>query len=397
MTLLNKLIAGASLGAALMYLFDPQNGRQRRRRIRAVSRSASENVRKVANGSVNIASGARNVIQSLRREAGNEEVVNDKAVAERVHAAIEYAVDHPGAIEVSVLDGDVTLSGAVFKDQLPLLVDCIYDIPGVRSISNRLIAHGTSDRAPALLQSGKAARHGARPSLLHHKWSTPMRAAVGTLGAAGAIYAFMRPDWLGRAAGVGGLALITRAATNMDFVRLLGLRRDHYSIAIKKTLDINAPIEHVFALWSDPSNFPRFMTHVVDVRALEPTDRGVRRWHWKLHGSSGLEFEFTSDLTALEPNELIAWRSEPGALAEHAGYVRFIPLTQYATRVDVRLAYTPVAGAIGHVIAKLLGDDPKKQMDDDLQRMKDFIETGVPPRDAAVNVAQPGGPAPVLQ
>jgi uncharacterized membrane protein len=38
---------------------------------------------------------------------------------------------------------------------------------------------------------------------------------------------------------------------------------------------------------------------------------------------------------------------------------------------------------LGHIVASLFGADPKSQMDDDLVRMKSFIETGKVPSDAA--------------
>jgi uncharacterized membrane protein len=47
------------------------------------------------------------------------------------------------------------------------------------------------------------------------------------------------------------------------------------------------------------------------------------------------------------------------------------------------MSYTPPAGAIGHGLALLLGADPKSQMDEDLARMKAFIERGSMPREAA--------------
>ena len=47
------------------------------------------------------------------------------------------------------------------------------------------------------------------------------------------------------------------------------------------------------------------------------------------------------------------------------------------------MSYNPVVGGLGHAIASLFGADPKKQMDEDLMRMKSMIETGVQPHDAA--------------
>jgi hypothetical protein len=58
------------------------------------------------------------------------------------------------------------------------------------------------------------------------------------------------------------------------------------------------------------------------------------------------------------------------------------------TGVEYRLEAHEPAGAVGHVIASLFGVDPKSEMDDDLMRMKSFIETGHQPRDAAERQAR---------
>ena len=80
---------------------------------------------------------------------------------------------------------------------------------------------------------------------------------------------------------------------------------------------------------------------------------------------------------------LIAFQSAPGSMVEQQGMVRFREEGDDKTAVDVRLSYYPPAGAIGHAIASLFGADPKSEMDEDLMRMKSFIETGHQPHDAA--------------
>jgi uncharacterized membrane protein len=71
----------------------------------------------------------------------------------------------------------------------------------------------------------------------------------------------------------------------------------------------------------------------------------------------------------------LAWRSEPGAEIPQSGSVTFEP-SRSGTLATVRMSYTPPAGAIGHGLALLLGADPERQMEEDLQRMKSFIERG---------------------
>jgi uncharacterized membrane protein len=63
--------------------------------------------------------------------------------------------------------------------------------------------------------------------------------------------------------------------------------------------------------------------------------------------------------------------------------VRFDPNGNGGTRLDIQLCYVPVAGALGHAVAKVFGADPKSEMDADLMCMKTLIETGRRPHDAA--------------
>jgi uncharacterized membrane protein len=93
--------------------------------------------------------------------------------------------------------------------------------------------------------------------------------------------------------------------------------------------------------------------------------------------------EFDTVVTAFRPGELIAWRTVEGSPVAHAGIVRFDPTRDGGTRVHIRLSYNPPAGAVGAAVAWLTGADPKRQLDEDLVRMKTFIETGRPAHDAA--------------
>jgi uncharacterized membrane protein len=99
-------------------------------------------------------------------------------------------------------------------------------------------------------------------------------------------------------------------------------------------------------------------------------------------GPGGAAFEWDSVLTEQSRPHRMAWRSEPGAEIPQTGSIQF-ERHRGGTLVTVRMSYTPPAGAIGHGLAVLLGSDPKAQMDDDLARMKAFIERGDVPRDAA--------------
>jgi hypothetical protein len=46
------------------------------------------------------------------------------------------------------------------------------------------------------------------------------------------------------------------------------------------------------------------------------------------------------------------------------------------TIVKVNLEYNPTAGALGAMVAKLFGEEPQQQLDDDLRRFKQVMEVG---------------------
>ena len=124
------------------------------------------------------------------------------------------------------------------------------------------------------------------------------------------------------------------------------------------------------------------MTHVHEVRRI-----GDGLYRWSVGGPAGILVQWDAQITDLDFNKLVAWKSLPGAVVEQAGITRFTSNPDGSPCIDVKMSYNPPAGVLGHAIAELFGADPKHEMDDDLMRMKSFIETGVHPHDAAHYVA----------
>jgi uncharacterized membrane protein len=138
----------------------------------------------------------------------------------------------------------------------------------------------------------------------------------------------------------------------------------------QRSVDVAASPEQVYALWTEPANLPRFLGQVQRVE-----DLGGGRWRWRVLDPRGAPVEWTTILTRMEPGELLAWRTEPGAAVESAGLVRFTPAGR-GTRVDVRMSYAPPPGVRGRAAAELLGANPRRQLNDDLARMKTLLESG---------------------
>ncbi len=143
-------------------------------------------------------------------------------------------------------------------------------------------------------------------------------------------------------------------------------------IRTKRSITVGRPVHEVYAVWRDFENFPRFMRHLESV-----TVTGERRSHWTAKAPAGKSVEWDAELTAERENELIAWRSLPGAQVYNAGTVRFQPAPRgRGTEVRVELEYDPPLGKLGSKVAMLFREEPGQQIQDDLRHFKQIMEVG---------------------
>jgi len=141
---------------------------------------------------------------------------------------------------------------------------------------------------------------------------------------------------------------------------------------VARSVTINQPVEMVYAFWRNFENLPRFMVHLDAVRIT-----GDRQSHWVAKAPAGRQVEWDAETIEDRPNELIAWRSLPGSVVPNSGQVRFVGAPgDRGTEVHVELIYSPPAGKLGVVVAKLLGEEPGQQVAADLRRFKQVLETG---------------------
>jgi uncharacterized membrane protein len=135
---------------------------------------------------------------------------------------------------------------------------------------------------------------------------------------------------------------------------------------------VNRPPEEVYSFWRNFQNLPRFMRHLESVE-----DLGDGRSHWKVRGPAGMEVEWDATIIADVPGEVITWRSLEDSDVDHAGAVRFERAAGgRGTIVKVNIEYNPIGGVIGATVAKLFGEEPEQQLDDDLRRFKQVLEVG---------------------
>jgi uncharacterized membrane protein len=368
--------ASLGAGAGLMYLFDPDRGACRRARLKD---KAAHTINKTGAAAGSVSRDLANRVRGLAAQTGSvfkSGDADDDTLAARVRSRMGRAVSHPGAIEVTARDGVVTLSGDALTHEIDELLSCARSTPGVRGVDNQVRIHSRPGDIPNL-QGGRA-RRGARFELMQSNWAPATRLLAALTGGALMGLCLRRRDALGLAAGTLGFGLMMRGVTNLETRRILGVGGGRRAVDFHKTINIDAPVERVFEFWQNPHNFPHFMTNVRDVR-----DLGNGRSQWTVAGPAGVPVKWNAVVTEFIPNKIIAWKSEPGSAIANAGIVRFDPNDGAGTRVTVRMSYNPPAGAIGHAFAKVFGADPKREMDQDLLRMKTMIETGHPPHDAA--------------
>jgi uncharacterized membrane protein len=205
---------------------------------------------------------------------------------------------------------------------------------------------------------------------LSGQWTPGVRLVAALAGGGMTFYGLARSGVSGLAATFLGLDLVSRGLTNTGLRQSLNVQGSGENIDFHKTLFVNAPVNEVFQFWRNYQNFPRFMSHVKDVR-----DTGNGQSHWVVEGPGGTDVEWNARITDLEPDHVIAWQSQPDSAVYNAGRVRF-DSQDGGTRVNVHLMYRPPAGKLGQAVAALFNADPKSAMDEDMVHFKSLVEHG---------------------
>jgi uncharacterized membrane protein len=141
-------------------------------------------------------------------------------------------------------------------------------------------------------------------------------------------------------------------------------------VKVERSVTVNRPVQEVYRFWRSFENLPRFMDHLESVTIIDET-----RSHWVAKAPVGSKVEWDAVIHNEIEDQFIAWRSLPGSDVNNAGSVHFTPVGDSSrTEVRVVLSYDPPAGKLGAAVANLLGEEPSKQVEDDLRRFKQVME-----------------------
>ncbi len=112
------------------------------------------------------------------------------------------------------------------------------------------------------------------------------------------------------------------------------------------------------------------MSHIERVDLLEGN-----RSHW-VANVVGVKFEWDAETTSFVEGREIRFRSLPGGDIDVEGTVKFDPNLAGGTLLRVEMTYEPPTGAFGDRVAQLFGADLDSQLEEDLNRFKNALETG---------------------
>jgi uncharacterized membrane protein len=356
-----RLITGIALGAGAMYLLDPAAGRRRRARLRdqwVHSWRETEFGLQAAKADLqHRASGA--LVEAWHRATDEADGVTLEA---RVRARLGRAVSHPHAIEVTVQGHKVILRGAVLAAEVDRLLDEVRAVRGVEGVVDQLDVYESPGTVPAL--QGGERPHPARHLLGRRIWPPSVRALVCAAGGALMLNGLRRQGLFGRALALAGGVVIARGVAGTSL-----WNRDRF-LQVQKTVHFDVPVEDVFRIWTHVESFPCFMAHI---QTIQPT--GEKQLQWTVLGPLNIPVQWQAQITRIVDQQLIEWRSLPGSMVEIRGSVHF-EREGTGSRVNIMMSYCPPGGLLGHVAARLLGYDLKRDIDEDLIRLKSLLEHG---------------------
>ena len=130
-------------------------------------------------------------------------------------------------------------------------------------------------------------------------------------------------------------------------------------------IEVEAPIDLVWQLWSDLEQMPRWMKWIESVKIQQDNPELSR---WKLN-TGGLEFSWLSRILKMVPHQIIEWQSVDGL--PNRGAIRFYD-RHTSSIVKLTVAYA-IPGILGKIMDNLfLGRAVESSLQSSLERFRDY-------------------------
>jgi len=170
-----------------------------------------------------------------------------------------------------------------------------------------------------------------------------------------------------------GFVLAAGAALGVILARQA---RKSHSRSLKRRIRIHRSADQLYRHWRNLETLRDIAGPMVDVDVIDASHS-----MWTLTLPGGFHLRWPAEITIDRENELIGWKSLPGADVDMAGYVRFERIGEQESIVNVQLHYSPPGGGLGAVLASVLpfaSLRPQALVDKTLMEFRRRMEWGKP-------------------
>ena len=158
-------------------------------------------------------------------------------------------------------------------------------------------------------------------------------------------------------------------------------------IVFEDSIEVPASISDVYQRWTEFTRFPDFMANVESVQSL-----GNNRYHW-IARILGIKQEWDAEVTEMEPDRRISWRSTDGSFNQ--GTVKFKSLPTGTTEVRLHMEYAPPGGKTGQALDKVT-QATRREVREDLVNFRRLFAGAGATLVWADEIGVPGGPGELL-
>jgi uncharacterized membrane protein len=141
--------------------------------------------------------------------------------------------------------------------------------------------------------------------------------------------------------------------------------------SLHASVEVEAPIERVFAYVTDPENMPRVWRSMASVSTVERRPDGAHSYDW-VHKMGALNVRGHAETAAVEPNRSCTVKSKGGISSTM--HWTFEP-RGLATHLSVDVDYAVPAPIVGRIAEKVLAKHTEREMNEVLGNVKGAVES----------------------
>ena len=144
---------------------------------------------------------------------------------------------------------------------------------------------------------------------------------------------------------------------------------------VRKSVEIAAPIERVWAFTTDPGNLEQWVTIHRELRAHSPPPIRKGSTIDQQLALAGAPFRVRWEVADLAPPHRVVWDGRGPAHSRATIEYKLTELPAGRTRFDYENEFKPPGGALGMVAGRvLMGGITERQAERTLKRLKELLE-----------------------